>query len=125
MSEQRRPNQRLIFCQCRAGVRGTPKRNEGAYVARVAVCLSDAAEAAGVQPDRGADSGAGDWGYVCGFQFDSGRVAYTAAVSKAGATRADFYSAHRWTEDGQQPARLGSATVDGMAEGRDIVRGNR
>jgi hypothetical protein len=73
---------------------------------------------------RGADSGAGDWGYVCGFQFDSGRVAYTAAVSKAGATRADFYSAYRWTEDGQ-PARLGSATVDGMEEGRDIVRGNR
>jgi hypothetical protein len=57
-------------------------------------------------------------------QFDSGRVAYTAAISEAGATRADSYSAHRWTEDGQ-PARLGGATVDGVAEGRDVVRGNR
>ena len=79
---------------------GKSKRNKGAHVATVAVCDSDAAEAAWFQLDGSADAGPGNWSYVCGFQLDSGSAAYTAALPEPATTRSGSNRAHRWKEDG-------------------------
>jgi hypothetical protein len=70
------------------------------------------------------DVGSGDWSYVRGFQFDSGRAAYPTAVPRTATADADSKRANGRTEDGQ-PARLGSAAMDGMERKGGIVSGHR
>ena len=56
------------------------KREMRTYAARSSVGDSDAAKAAGLQSDCGADAGAGDWRYGGRLQFDSRCVADAATV---------------------------------------------
>src|SRR6202042_2378949 len=91
---------------------------------RPAICDSDAFEATRLQPDCDPHPGAGNRGDFGGVQLDSGSAADAAALQEAATTDACAARTDRRAKRGK-PTRLSLPTMVGMAEGREVVCGNR